>query len=92
MIKSFRCKDTQAFYLGKRVRKFESCTAQAERRLEILDNAKTINDLMVLPSNRFEALGGDRVGQYSIRVNQQWRICFEWKDVDAYNVEIVDYH
>ena len=65
---------------------------QAERRLEILDNAKTINDLMALPSNRFETLGGDRVGQCSIRVNQQWRVCFEWKDADAYHVEIVDYH
>lgn len=92
MIKSFRCKDTEALYNGKRVRKFESCSAQAERRLEILDNAKTINDLMALPSNRFEALGGDRAGQYSIRINQQWRVCFEWKDADAYNVEIVDYH
>jgi len=91
MIKSFRSKGTAAIYQGKRVRKFESCAAQAERRLEILDNAKTINDLMALPSNRFEALGGDRAGQYSIRINQQWRVCFEWKDADAYNVEIVDY-
>ena len=92
MIKSFRCKDTKALHEGKRVRKFEACAAQAERRLEILDNAKTINDLMALPSNCFEALGGDRAGQCSIRVNQQWRVCFEWKDTDAYNVEIVDYH
>ena len=92
MIKSFRCKYTEALYNGKRVRKFESCVAQAERRLEILDNAKTINDLIALPSNRFEALGGNRAGQYSIRINQQWRACFEWKDTDAYNVEIVDYH
>jgi proteic killer suppression protein len=92
MLKSFRCKNTEALYQGKRIRKFESCAAQAEKRLEILDNAKTIDDLMALPSNRFEALGGDRVGQYSIRVNQQWRVCFEWKDADAYNVEIVYYH
>jgi len=92
VIKSFRCKNTEALYHGKRVRNFESCVTQAERRLEILDNAKTINDLMALPSNRFEALSGDRTEQYSIRVNQQWRICFEWKDADAYNVEIVDYH
>jgi len=70
MIKSFRCKDTEALYQGKRVRQFESCAAQAERRLEILDNAKAINDLMALPSNRFEALDGDRAGQCSIRVNQ----------------------
>ena len=92
MIKSFCCKDTAALYQGKRVRKFESCAAQAERRLEILDNAKAISDLMALPSNQFEALGGDRAGQCSIRVNKQWRVCFEWKNSDAYNVEIVDYH
>lgn len=92
MIKSFHCKDSEAFYDGKRVRRFESCATQAERRLEILDNATTINDLMALPSNRFETLGGDRAGQFSIRINQQWRICFDWKDTDAYNVEIVDYH
>ena len=92
MIKSFHCKDTEALYQGKRVRKFESCRTQAEKRLEILDNAKTINDLMALPSNRFEALIGGRAGQYSIRINMQWRVCFEWKDSDVYNVEIVDYH
>ncbi len=92
MIKSFRCKDTEALYNGKRVRRFESCQAQAERRLEILDSAKSINDLMNLPSNRYEALGGNRAGQCSIRINQQWRVCFEWKDTDADNVEIVDYH
>ena len=92
MVKSFRCKNTEALYQGKRVRKFESCAVQAEKRLEILDNAKSINDLMALPSNRFEALGGGRAGQYSIRINQQWRVCFEWKDTHAYNVEIVDYH
>ena len=92
MIKSFRCKNTEALYQGKRVRKFEAFAMQAEKRLEILDNSKTIHDLMGLPSNRFESLIGDRAGQYSIRVNQQWRLCFEWKDADAYNVEIVDYH
>ncbi len=92
MIKSFKCKDTEALYQGKRVRQFESFKAQAEKRLEILDNAKTIHDLMGLPSNRFEALTGDRNGQHSIRINQQWRVCFEWQDSDAYNFEIVDYH
>jgi len=92
MIKSFRCKYTEALYQGQRVREFESCQNQAERRLQILDNVKAINDLMALPSYRFEALSGDRAGQYSIRVNQKWRLCFEWKDTDAYNVEIVEYH
>ena len=92
VIKTFRCKKTEALFNGKRVRQFAAFAAQAERRLEILDNAKSIQDLMALPSNRFEALRGDRAGQYSIRVNRQWRICFGWKNGDAYNVEIVDYH
>jgi proteic killer suppression protein len=65
---------------------------QAERRLQILDSATCIEDLMNLPSNRFEALRSDRTGQQSIRVNQQWRICFEWREDGPYNVEIVDYH
>ncbi|PWB57741.1 MAG: hypothetical protein C3F18_03675 [Nitrosomonadales bacterium] len=92
MIKSFSCKNTEALYQGHHVRKFEACASQAERRLEILDNAKTIQDLMGLPSNHFEVLSGDCSGQFSIRANQQWRVCFEWKETDAYNVEIVDYH
>ncbi|MBI4989893.1 MAG: type II toxin-antitoxin system RelE/ParE family toxin [Rhodocyclales bacterium] len=92
MIKSFACKHTEALYNGKRVRRFEAFAAQAERRLEILDNARTIYDLMNLPSNRFEALSGNRLGQCSIRINQQWRICFEWKDGDVLSVEITDYH
>ena len=92
MTKSFKYKNTEALYQGKRIRQFESFKAQAEKRLEILDNAKTIHDLMGLPSNRFEALTGDRNGQHSIRINQQCRVCFEWQDSDAYNVEIVDYY
>ena len=92
MIKSFRDKDSEALYGGKRVRRFQAFASQAERRLEILDNAKTIHDLMRLPSNRFEALRGNRAGQFSIRINNQWRVCFEWKDGDACNVEITDYH
>ncbi len=92
MIKSFRDKDSEALYSGKRVRQFQAFASQAERRLEILDNAKTIHDLMGLPSNRFEALRGNRAGQFSIRINNQWRVCFEWKDGDAYDVEITDYH
>lgn len=92
MIRSFGCKHTEALFNGQRVKRFQTFTAQAERRLEILDNARTIHDLMNLPSNRFEALTGDRQGQYSIRINQQWRICFEWQEGDACNVEITDYH
>ncbi len=92
MIKSFRDKDSEALYGGKRVRQFQAFASQAERRLEILDNARTIHDLMGLPSNRFEALRGNRAGQFSIRINNQWRVCFEWKDGDAYDVEITDYH
>jgi proteic killer suppression protein len=92
MIKSFRDKRTEALYNGKRVKEFQAITVQAERRLQVLDDATNLQDLKGLPSNRFEALRGDRKGQYSIRVNDQWRICFEWKDGDAYYVEIVDYH
>lgn len=71
---------------------FQVFSTQAERRLQILDNATSLQDLRNLPSNRFEALRGDRVGQCSIRINDQWRICFKWEDGDAYNVEIGDYH
>ncbi len=92
MIKSCRDKDTKALFQGKCVRRFQAFRAQAERRLQILDSAKTIQDLMALPSNRFEALRGDREGQCSIRINQQWRVCFVWRDGDAYHVEIADYH
>ena len=92
MIKSFRGKKTETLYSGGRVKDFQVIYTQAERRLQILDNATSLQDLRNLPSNRFEALRGDRVGQCSIRINDQWRICFEWQDGDAYNVEIVDYH
>ena len=94
MIRSFRDKDTQALYEGKRVRRFEGFTAQAERRLDRLDNAVTLGDLAQFAGNRLEALSGDRQGQYSIRINDQWRICFEWPEGSPgpINVEIVDYH
>jgi proteic killer suppression protein len=74
------------------VGRFQRCTAQAERRLQILDSATHLQDLAALPSNRLEALKGDRQGQYSMRINAQWRLCFEWRANGAYNVEIVDYH
>ncbi len=92
MIKSCTDKDMKAQFQGKRVRRSQAFRAQAERRLQILDSAKTIQDLMALPSNQFEALHGDREGQWSIRINQQWRVCFVWRDAEAYHVEIADYH
>jgi toxin HigB-1 len=92
VIRSFADEDTRALYQGKRVRRFESFRAQAEKRLQILRRARSLNDLRALPSNRLEALGADREGQFSIRINRQWRICFRWRAGDAYDVEIVYYH
>lgn len=92
MIRSFKNKETRKIYGGDRVKKWHQFISQAERRLEILDSATRIEDLMNLPSNRFEALSGDRKGQYSISINMQWRICFEWIDNEPHNVEIIDYH
>lgn len=92
MIKSFADKKTRDFFAGKRVRRFAGIERQAARRLQILASADSIEDLMLLPSNRFEALGGDRKGQYSIRVNDRWRLCFRFHDGEAQDVELVDYH
>lgn len=94
MILSFRNKQTEAFARGESVRAFQSFDRQGWKKLEILDAAASLTDLAGLPSNRLEALKGDRAGQYSIRINQQWRICFEWPAGAAgpSNVEIVDYH
>jgi proteic killer suppression protein len=92
MIRSFACRHTEKLYHGGRVARFQAFTQQAEKRLQILESATCVEDLMNLPSNRFEALGGDRKGRQSIRINQQWRICFEWREDGPYNVEIVDYH
>ena len=94
MILSYRDKRTEIFAEGKRVQAFQGFARQAEKRLEILDAATRIEDLMALPSNRFKALGGDRQGQFSIRINEQWRICFEWPGgaLGPSNVEITDYH
>jgi len=92
VIKSFRDKRAEALFAGLRVRQFASFEGQAQRRLNLLNQAESIHELMRLPSNRFEALRGDRAGQYSIRINQQWRICFRLEDGDAYDVEITDYH
>ena len=92
MIQSFKDKQTQQLFDGKRVRAFQSFARQAEKRLRVLDAADRLEALMRLPSNRFKALGGDRQGQYSIRINDQWRICFEWRQDGPHNIEIVDYH
>ena len=93
MIRSFRDKDTEAVAQRRHVRKFSwDIQRRAQRKLMILNNATSLNDLRVPPGNRLEALAGDRSGQYSIRVNDQWRICFVWEDGDAYAVEVVDYH
>lgn len=92
MIRSFRNRETQRFFEGHRVAAFQGFADQAARRLVLLDSAETLRDLSVLPSNRLEALRGDRAGQYSIRINAQWRICFLWTDDGPCEVEIVDYH
>ena len=91
MIKNFKCKYTQALYEGKSPKQFRPFQAQAERKLQILDSAAELFDLRSPPGNRFEKLGGDRQGQYSIRINKQWRVCFAWSD-EPYDVEITDYH
>jgi toxin HigB-1 len=94
MILGFRDKRTAAFARGERVAAFQSVERQACKRLDILDAATCLEDLRALPSNNLEMLQGDRLRQYSIRINRQWRICIEWPEGDAgpSNVEIVDYH
>ncbi len=94
MIQSYCDKRTKEFAEGKRVKEFEGFRRQAEKRLDILDAATSLPDLQALPSNALEGMKGDRKGQYSIRINMQWRICFEWPEGQSgpSNVEIVDYH
>jgi proteic killer suppression protein len=94
MIQGYRDKATAVFAAGGRVRQFAGFDRQAWRRLEVLDAATSLADLGALRSNRFEALKGDRAGQYSVRINDQWRLCFTWNDGEPgpSNVEIVDYH
>lgn len=93
MIKSFKCKDTQKIYDGNVSRKFPAdIQSRAARKLSMLNAAENVDDLRIPPSNRLEKLSGDRDGQYSIRINDKWRICFEWIDNESENVEIVDYH
>lgn len=93
MIKSFRDADTQRVFERERVRRWSLDLQRAARRkLAMLDAADDLKDLRAPPGNRLEKLSGRRVGQYSIRINDPWRLCFEWRQGDAYQVEIVDYH
>jgi len=94
MILGYRDKRTRDFVAGKRVKAFSGIQRAAQLKLDRLEAATSLRDLAALPGNRFEALSGDRKGQYSIRINDQWRICFEWPEGDSgpANVEIVDYH
>jgi proteic killer suppression protein len=92
MIRSFAAKTTQALFEDRLVLRFRNIERPARRKLLYLHRARTLGDLQVPPGNRLEALAGDRRGQHSIRVNDQWRICFRWEHGDAYEVEIVDYH
>lgn len=92
MIKTFKCSDTQALSKGERVKRFANIAVVARRKLTQLEIAGRLNDLRVPPGNRLEALKGDRAGQHSIRVNDQFRVCFRWTDSGVQGVEIVDYH
>jgi len=92
MIKSFADKQTQKLFAGGNPRKFRAFQQQAERKLQLLDMAATLDFLRSPPGNRLEALSGNRQGQYSIRINQQWRLCFRWCEGGVLDVEITDYH
>jgi proteic killer suppression protein len=93
MIENFKCKETKKIFNRQFSRKLPTnIQSIALRKLRMLNRSISIQDLRVPPANRLEALSGRRKNQYSIRINQQWRICFEWKNDNAYNVEIVDYH
>lgn len=92
MIRSFRCADTEHLAGGQRVRRFVNIERVARRKLRQLQIANRLDDLRIPPGNRLEALKGDRIGQYSIRINDQYRLCFRWTNAGAEEVEIVDYH
>jgi proteic killer suppression protein len=92
MIQSFRCPDTERLFQRERVARFVNIESAALRRLDALDSATMLRDLLARLSNRLEALKRDRTGQHSVRINDQYRICFRWHEGHAYDVEIVDYH
>lgn len=92
MIKSFKCDDTEALSKGRRIKRFINIAKVARRKLRQLEIADRLEDLRVPPGNRLEALRGVREGQYSMRINDQWRVCFNWTNAGAENVEIIDYH
>jgi proteic killer suppression protein len=92
VIKSFKCKDTEGLFHDEVVPRFRAVERAARRKLLYLNQARVLTDLKVPPGNRLEALKGSRAGQYSIRVNDQWRICFQWSATGPHAVEIVDYH
>ena len=92
MIRSFKSKETQALAQGKRVNRFRAIETRARRKLYLMHLARRVSDLSIPPGNRLEKLHGDREGQWSIRISDRWRICFEWEDECAVDVEIVDYH
>ena len=92
MIESFADDETRKIFQGQRTRVFDNIAAAALRRLRQLHRVERLQDLRDTPGNRLEALSGDRSGQHSIRINQQYRICFHWQDGNAYDVEVVDYH
>ena len=92
MIRSFRDKKTERLFAGESVKEFSGIRNVAERKLTMLDSAADLNDLLAPPGNRLEKLKGDRTGQHSIRINDQWRICFRWMTDGPHDVEITDYH
>jgi len=92
MIRSFADRKTEKFFSGERIKTFSGFKKAAERKLVMLDSAEVLVDLLVQPPNKLEKLGGDRKGQYGIRINDQWRICFVWRNDGPHGVEITDYH
>ena len=92
MLKTFKCKNTEKLFDDDDVKKFRDISKAARLKLEVLNASVSLNSLRVPPGNRLEQLKGDRKGQHSIRINNQWRVCFVWKNENAFDVEIVDYH